>query len=106
MKGARKFPIGKWMVRAGGGAGSGHGPLGCFRRVEDSGTRAEAHHDRLSRGYFHELRTAMTERTRIPQQSSSTRSITEKQRIARCAREASRKRRLVGSDDAVTFILI
>lgn len=60
-------------------------------------------------GYFHGVIStscAQAERTRIPQQCTSTRSITEKQRIARCAREASRKRRLVGSDDAVTFILI
>ena len=35
----------------------------------------------------HELCTEMTERTRIPQRSTSTPSITEKQRIARCAPE-------------------
>lgn len=57
------------MVRTGGGARSGHGPLGCFRRVDDSGTRADARRDRLSWGYFHELRRAMTGRTGILQQS-------------------------------------
>ena len=69
MKRTRKFLIGKLMVRAGGDAESGHDPLGCFRSVDDSGTTADAHHDRLSRGYYHELRRAMTERTGIPQQS-------------------------------------
>lgn len=106
MKGARKFPIGKWMVRAGGGAGSGHGPLGCFRRVEDSGTRAEAHHDRLSRGYFHKLRTALTERLEYHSRAHPRVPSRRNRELLGVPREASRKRRLVGSDDAVTFILI
>lgn len=56
----------------------------------------------------HELHTAMTERTRIPQQNTSTRSITEKQKIARCApeKQAGNGGWLEVMTDAVTFILI